>query len=70
MSRPSTTIHLSAHEKAELEKLIRAPRTQRRHADRARIVLEASRGKSNLDIAAMMRTRPATVSKMAGAIRE
>lgn len=63
MSRPCTPIHLSSHEKSELEKLIRAPRTQRRHADRARIVLEAARGKSNLAIAALMRTRAATVSK-------
>jgi hypothetical protein len=32
---------LSLEEEAELNKLIRAPRTQRRHADRALIVLEA-----------------------------
>ena len=63
MSRPCTPINLSEPEKSELEKLVRAPRAQRRHADRARIVLEAARGKSNLEIAAMMRTRPATVSK-------
>jgi transposase len=63
MSRPCTIIKLSDLEKSELEKLIRAPRTQRRHADRARIVLEAACGKSNLEIAAMMQTRPATVSK-------
>lgn len=63
MSRPCTPISLSSVEKSELEKLIRAPRTQRRHADRARIVLEAACGKSNLEIAAMMRTRPATISK-------
>jgi transposase len=63
MSRLCTIIKLSDLEKSELEKLIRAPRTQRRHADRARIVLEAACGKSNLEIAAMMQTRPATVSK-------
>ncbi len=63
MSRPCTPIHLTAPEKSELEKLIRAPRTQRRFADRARIVLEAARGKSNLEIAALAGTRPATVSK-------
>ena len=54
MSRPCTPIHLSASEKAELEKLIRAPRTQRRFAERARIVLEAARGKSNLEIATIL----------------
>ena len=69
MSRPCTPINLSAPEKSELEKLIRAPRTQRCHADRARIVLEAARGKSNLEIAAMMRARPATVSKWRVEIR-
>ena len=63
MSRPCTLIHLTAHEEAELQKLLRAPRTQKRHADRARIVLEAARGRSNLEIAAIVGTRPATVSK-------
>jgi hypothetical protein len=63
MSRPCTPITLSRAEEAELNKLIRAPRTQRRHADRARIVLEAFHGKSNIEIAALMRTRPATISK-------
>jgi transposase len=63
MSRPCTPINLTSEEKAELERLVRAPRTQRRHADRARIVLEAARGKSTIDIAASLRTRPATVSK-------
>ena len=63
MSRPCTPITLSLAEEAELNKLIRAPRTQRRHADRARIVLEAFHGKSNIEIATLMRTRPATVSK-------
>jgi transposase len=63
MSRPCTPINLTSEEKAELERLVRAPRTQRRHADRARIVLEAARGKSTIDIAASLRIRPATVSK-------
>ena len=63
MSRPCTPINLTSEEKAELERLVRAPLTQRRHADRARIVLEAARGKSTIDIAASLRIRPATVSK-------
>ena len=63
MSRPCTLIKLTTEEEAELERLIRAPRTQRRYGDRARIVLEAARGKSTIDIATAMRTRPATVSK-------
>ena len=63
MSRPCTPSALALAEQAELNKLISAPRTQRRHADRARIVLEAFHGKSNIEIAALRRTRPATLSK-------
>jgi hypothetical protein len=63
MSRPCTPFHLTAHEEAELQKLLRAQRTQKRHADRTRIVLEAASGRRNLEIAAIAGTRPATVSK-------
>lgn len=63
MSRPATPIVLSESEKNKLLELIKRPKMQRRYADRARIVLEAANGKSNKEIASMMRTREATVCK-------
>lgn len=63
MARPSATITLSESESKALESLVTGPRVQRRYADRARIVLKASAGKSNLKIASELEIRPATVSK-------
>lgn len=63
MSRPATPIHLTEFERKELERLARKPKAQRRHSDRARIILHAAAGMSNLQIAEAMGTRPATVSK-------
>lgn len=63
MARPSTKITLSESECKGLESLVNGPRVQRRYADRARIVLKASAGKSNLEIASELEIRPATVSK-------
>lgn len=63
MARPPTAIILSESERKELESLTRGPRVQRRYADRARIVLKAAAGKSNLEIASELEVRPATVSK-------
>lgn len=63
MARPATTITLSDHERAQLEQLVSGPKTQRRYADRARIILKVARGESNLEIAQAMDVRPATVSK-------
>lgn len=63
MSRPATPINLTPNERAELERLVRLPKTQRRHSDRARIILKAADGLSNLQIAQVIETRPATVSK-------
>lgn len=63
MSRPATSIHLSQSEREELERLARQPKAQRRYSDRARIVLKAAAGMSNLQIADSIGTRPATVSK-------
>lgn len=44
MSRPATPIHLTKSEREELERLARQPKAQRRHSDRARIVLKAAAG--------------------------
>lgn len=63
MSRPATSINLTPNERTELERLVRLPKTQRRHSDRARIILKAADGLSNLQIAEAIETRPATVSK-------
>jgi len=63
MSRPATKITLSPSERSELQRLTRAPKTQRRFADRARIILRAADGESTAGIAAALGTRSATVSK-------
>lgn len=63
MSRPATVIHLTDPEREELERLARQPKAQRRHSDRARIILKAADGMSNLEIARAIGTRPATISK-------
>ncbi len=42
---------------------MRGPRTQQRFVQRARIVLEAATGKTTKDVATLLHTRPATVSK-------
>jgi transposase len=63
MARPATQICLSEAERQELERLVRRPTAQRRHADRASMVLRAASGMSNLQIAAELGTRAATVSK-------
>src|SRR6201984_1402333 len=63
MARPSSQIVLSAEGRRELERLARAPRTQARYAQRAQIVLLASEGLTNKEIAERLRTRSARVSK-------
>jgi len=63
MARPATTITLSDHERAQLEQLTCGPKTQRRYADRARMILKIAKGESNLEIARDMDVRPATISK-------
>lgn len=63
MARPATVIVLSESESQQLEALVRGPRTQRRYADRARMILKAAAGMSNVAIASELDVRPATVSK-------
>ena len=62
MSRPATTIALSADEEKTLTMWTRAGTTEQRVAERARIVLAAARGDATTAIASRLRVRPATVS--------
>jgi transposase len=63
MAKRATSILLSADEKRTLERWRRAHKTEQRVAERARIILLAAQGMSNLQIAAALGTRPARVSK-------
>lgn len=63
MARPPTPIVLTQLEEQELRRLTTEPKMQRRFADRARMILKAAAGQSNLEIAAAMAVRPATVCK-------
>ena len=63
MSGVATPIQLTERERSELESWVRKTTTEQRLAQRARIVLEAAAGKTTTEIAALVRRRPATVSK-------
>lgn len=63
MGRPATPITLSPGEREQLEALVRASKTERRYAERARIVLKAAAGADNAQIAEALQVRKATVSK-------
>jgi transposase len=63
MGRPATVIALSEPERVQLERWVRQPKTERRYAERARMVLLAAAGVANLEIARRLATRPARVSK-------
>lgn len=56
-------IHLTDEERERLESWVRSGSTEQRMAQRARIVLESAAGKASKEIAALMKLRPATVSK-------
>ncbi len=56
-------IVLSKEEKETLLSWQRAGKTEKRMAERARMILEASEGKTNNEIANMLSTRPARISK-------
>jgi len=59
----ATKIVLSKEEKETLLSWQRAGKTEKRMAERARMILEASEGKTNNEIAKMLNTRPARISK-------
>ena len=63
MGRPPAVIVLSEQERAQLQRWVRQPKTERRYAERARIVLLAAEGVANLEIARRLATRPARISK-------
>lgn len=59
----ATVIDLSPEDRAMLESLVRAPTTEQRLAERARIVLLAGEGRSTRSIAARLGTWPGKVSR-------
>ncbi len=59
----ATPIMLSAKEKKTLLSWVRSGKTERRMSERAEIILAASEGQSNLEIAKRLATRPARISK-------
>ena len=63
MAKKATLVLLSAEEKQTLQRWRRAQKTEQRVAERVRIILLAAQGRSNLEIAAELGTRPARVSK-------
>ncbi len=63
MSKRATPIVLTDEERDALERMVRGAKTERRMAERARIVLEAARGQATTHIAAGMGLTAATVSK-------
>ncbi len=63
MPRVAPAIELSPQARAELERVARAPSTPQALALRARLVLAASQGCSNLQIADHFHVTPHTVSK-------
>lgn len=63
MARPKLPLHLSTEQKAELQRLIRAPSTPQKVVRRARIALLAAEGKDNRQIAAELETSHVTVGQ-------
>lgn len=61
--RTKAALVLSEGERAELERLVRRPKTAQRLAFRAKIVLLAAEGKQNIDVAKELDTRATTVGK-------
>lgn len=59
----ATKIVLSREEKETLLSWQRAGKTEKRMAERAQMILEASEGKTNMEIAKMLSTRSARISK-------
>ncbi len=61
--RQRTTISLTSDEEQVLRKWTRAGTNEHRMVERAKVILLAHQGKSNLEIAQQLKTRPARVSK-------
>src|SRR5450631_3715700 len=60
--RQRTTISVTSEEERTLRQWARAGTSEHRMVERAKVVLLAHQGKSNLEIAQQLRTRPARVS--------
>lgn len=63
MSKRPTRVELTLEDRATLEGWVRAGKTERRLAERGRIVLAAAEGQNTVEIARSQHLRPATVSK-------
>ncbi len=63
MSKYPTALTLTPEDRSTLESWVRAGKTERRLAERARMVLAAADGQGTIAIARAQRRRPATVSK-------
>jgi transposase len=63
MAKPAAVIRLREDEQKTLRQWLRAGTSEQRKVERARIVLLASQGHSTDQIARMLHTRPARVSK-------
>src|ERR1700757_3616204 len=63
MSKRPTALTLAPEDRSSLESWVRAGKTERRLADRARVILAAADGQSTIQIARSQRMRPATISK-------
>lgn len=63
MARPKLPFHLSTEQRAELQRLVKAPNTPQKLVRRARIALLAAEGKDNRQIAAELQTSHVTVGQ-------
>ncbi len=63
MARPKLPLHLSAEQRTELQRLVKAPNTPQKIVRRARIALLAAEGKDNQQIAAEVQTSHVTVGQ-------
>ena len=63
MSKRPTVLALTPENRSTLEAWVRAGKTERRLAERARVVLAAAEGQNTIEIARSQHLRPATVSK-------
>lgn len=63
MARPAAVIRLTAEEEKVLKQYLRSGTSEQRLVERARVVLLASEGHGSGEIAAILKTRPARVSK-------
>jgi transposase len=63
MARPAAVIRLTAEEEKVLKQYLRSDTSEQRLVERARVILLANEGHGSGEIAAILKTRPARVSK-------